>query len=89
MRAVYRLVGYDKRTERLEVRVDIPRDKAARAKLIAGMPDGDVSATGDWELTPEQAKEIGRIIDFRPDLSHYEYFLEPYLFEEVQGVPAE
>jgi hypothetical protein len=88
MRAVYRLVGYDKRTERLEVRVDIPLDKVAEAMAIAGVPSGESMEIGDWELTPEQAKEIGRLIIFKPDLRHYDYFLEPYVFEDARVVPA-
>ena len=88
MRAVYRLVGYEKRTERLEVRVDIPRDKVAEALVIAGVPALDGIEIGDWELTAEQAKEIGPVINFRPDLRHYDYFLEPYVFDSVRNVPA-
>ena len=88
MRAIYRLVGYDKRTERLEVRVDIPRDKVGQAMTIPGVPGGDIIEIGDWELMPEQANDIGRIISFTPDLRHYDYFLEPYVFEEVRSVPA-
>lgn len=88
MRAVYRLVGYDKRTERLEVRVDIPQDKLGQALAIAGIAGGGDAAVGDRELTPEQAKQIGRAIAFRPDLRHYDYFLEPYVFEDTRGIPA-
>ena len=81
MQAVYRLVGYDKRTERLEIRVDIPQAKVGEALVIAAVKLGQGMEIGDWELTPEQAKHIGLLIGFKPNLRNYDYFLEPYMFE--------
>ena len=81
MQAVYRLVGYDKKTERLEIRVDIPQVKVNEALAVASIKLNQDIEVGDWELTPEQAKYIGDIIGFKPNLRNYDYFLEPYVFE--------
>lgn len=79
MEAVYRLVGYDKRTETLATRVDIPRPKISEVFRAAEMPPVDPEI-GDLELTPAQAQQIGRLINAPTDLNHCDYFLEPYVY---------
>ena len=41
MYVVYRLIGYDKKTERLTVRFDVPGRLIFEAKQIAGIKEDD------------------------------------------------
>jgi hypothetical protein len=75
MRHIYRLVGYDRRTERLAQRYDIPPAKAKKAKDLVGLEPDDI---GDMPLTDPQARSIAAMIGAEIDIDRFEYFLEPY-----------
>lgn len=89
MRVIYRLVGYNKQTEFLETSFDIPSSEVTRAKHIAGITtDGDTQI-GDWELSERQARDIAQAIGRSAMPDHYDYFLEPYVFQDdVSGDPV-
>jgi hypothetical protein len=77
MALVYKLVGYDRKTERQLVRFDIPTKHAAFAKKVVGInPHRDV--IGDQPLTERQAQDIGGVIGCPIDTVHLDFFLEPY-----------
>jgi hypothetical protein len=76
MSTAYRLVGYDKNTERLAVGFDVPRHSVAMAKCIAGITLDDEDL-GDWELDPGQAQAIGQLISAIIDTKFCDFFLEP------------
>ena len=77
MALVYKLVGYDRKTERQSVKFDIPAKHAAFAKTVVGLnPHRDV--IGDQPLTEMQARDIGRVIGCPIDTAHSDFFLEPY-----------
>jgi len=78
MRVVYKLVGYDKRSENLAVTFEVPRSDVARAKSIAGIAIEDDTQVGDWELTSKQSNEIARLIEAKLDADRYDCFLEPF-----------
>ena len=84
MQTAFRLVGYVKANEMQGVIIHIPQHKAADVLAIvhAKVDDPDVGF-GDWELTPEQAQQIGLLIGAPldgPFLRLYDYFLEPQVF---------
>lgn len=88
MSVAYRLVGYDKNTERLVVSFDVPRQSVAQAKCIAGitLDDGEL---GDWELDPRQAQEMGQLLAAPVDTNSCDFFFEPSaLLGEDIGVPG-
>ena len=77
MPVVYKLVGFDRRTERLAAAHEIPAAQVERVKQIAGIHDRP-EIVGDWPLTPDQAAAIADIINQRVDLQHQDFSLEPY-----------
>jgi hypothetical protein len=82
MRIVYKLVGYDKQSEKLVVAFEVPRSDLARAKRIAGITIEDDTQVGDWELTAKQSNEIARLIQAKLDADRYDCFLEPYALHD-------
>lgn len=82
MRVVYKLVGYDKRSEKLAVAYEVPLSDVARAKSIAGISIEDDTQVGDWELTTKQSNEIARLIQAKLDADRYDCFLEPYALHD-------
>ena len=82
MATVYRLVGYDRTSEFLEERHDIPAGEVARAKRAAGITPVESELLGDWPLSDSQALAIAGLINLAIDPAHREYFLEPYVMAE-------
>jgi hypothetical protein len=78
MNIVYKLVGYDRETERQLVKIDIPPKHVASARGIAGIARDDESMA-DCPLDKNQARDIAGIIDRPVDAEKYDYFLEPYV----------
>ncbi|HEY1931787.1 MAG TPA: hypothetical protein VGG99_07245 [Acetobacteraceae bacterium] len=81
VRAVYKVVGYDRQTEKLAVTFDVPWTQIAQAQSIAGIETRDDMQAGDWELTPQQSLEIAHLIRAPLDLARYDFFLEPYVLD--------
>jgi hypothetical protein len=77
MAMVYKLVGFDRDTERLATADEIPADHVEQAKRIAGITDRP-EIVADWPLTTDQAAAIADIIHKRINLRKVDYFLEPY-----------
>jgi hypothetical protein len=77
MAVVYKLVGFDRATERIAVTHKIPAAKEARARRIAGIADMP-EIVADWPLTSDQAGAIADVIHECIDLGKTDYFLEPY-----------
>ncbi len=81
MTVTYKLVGYDKRTERMAVRLDIPDSARSKAKKLAGLAISNDLEVGDWELSAPQAAAIARLIGHSIDSSSCDFFLEPYVLD--------
>jgi len=74
MAVIYKLVGFDRRTERIASAHEIPADRVERAKRIAGIADRP-EVVGDWPLTTDQAGAIADIIHKPIDLRGVDYSL--------------
>jgi len=66
MKNVYRLVGYDKRTERMVDSHIVPDRYVDRARRVAHFSD-DPGDVGDAPLTASEAKDIASIISVMID----------------------
>ncbi|HTT78475.1 MAG TPA: hypothetical protein VMF86_02245 [Stellaceae bacterium] len=77
MAFIYKLVGFDRKTERLAAAYDIPSALVESAREIAGIASRP-EIVGDWPLTPRQAAAIADMIDQRIDLGCQDFALEPY-----------
>jgi hypothetical protein len=56
MSLVHRLVGYDRRTDRMKTRCDIPPDRLAEAERVAGVAPDDPDAAWSYALSATQAR---------------------------------
>jgi hypothetical protein len=78
MRVIHRLVGYDRQSDRMKMRFDIPKERLSDAKKLAHVPDDDPDASWSYPLTKAQARRLAALIDARLDPDHAEYFLEAF-----------
>jgi hypothetical protein len=78
MTVTYKLIGYDRRTERQSVKFDIPAKQVRFAKSVAGL-DPDQELVADCPLSKDQAKDIAGVIDKSIDVENCDFFLEPYV----------
>lgn len=76
MSLVHRLVGYDRCTDRMKARCDIPRELLAEAKRIAGVGSEDPDAAWSYPLSAAQARAVAQLIGTEFDPSGLEFFLE-------------
>jgi hypothetical protein len=74
---VYRLVGFDRRTEALVASHDIPTEKILQAKTIAGIADNP-AIVADWPLSRAQASAITALLGAELDVDSLDWALEPY-----------
>ncbi len=77
MKIVYRLVSYDKQTERKTGEFVIPDKKLAAIREIAGISPSD-DGLGDYPLSDDQANDVARLLKMRVDGDAFTYYVEPY-----------
>ena len=81
MTLAYKLARYSLETDLLDSQLEIPSRVLGRVKQAAEIGPDDESIEGDWLLSADQVKKIGRILGAEVDPIRYEYYLEPYLQE--------
>lgn len=84
-RLVYRLVGYNKKTDAHEATYDVPLEKARLARSIAKMAVYQVS---DMPLSARQAQTIGEILRVNANTGRMNFFLEPYDADDLRESAA-
>ena len=62
MRVIHRLVAYDRQSERMKMRFDIPEERLPDAKKLAQVPDDDPEASWSYPLTKAQASWLATLI---------------------------
>jgi hypothetical protein len=72
---IYKLIGYDRKTEELAVEYVIPSASVERVKVIAGIARRP-EFVGDCPLSEGRAREIAALIGVRLDRGR-NWFLEP------------
>ena len=77
MKIVYRLVSYDKQTERKCGEFAIPAANLAVVREIAGISPSD-DGLGDYPLSTDQAGDIARFLSTKIDCDAFTYYVEPY-----------
>ena len=78
MKVIHRLVGYDRRTDQMKVRYEIPSDTLAEAKRVAGVAPDDPGAAWSYPLSADQARAIAGLIRAPIDPDGLEFFVEPF-----------
>jgi hypothetical protein len=71
----YRLIFYNRSTDRAGGLIDIPRTFLPQVWAIAGIRNEN--DLGEYPLDPRQGRDIAALIGFEPDVSRFEYHLEP------------
>jgi hypothetical protein len=74
---IYRIVTYDKATERMVANLPIPWTFVAEIRKIAGVTPLD-DGMGEYPLTDEQVRQIAQILHLRPEPEAFDYYLEPF-----------
>ena len=78
MPIIHCLVGYDRQTDRMRTRFDIPDHLMPDAKKIAKVPADDPDAAWSYQLTEAKTRRIARLIGVQADPGEAEFFLEAF-----------
>ena len=74
---IYRVVTYDRATERMKGSLVVPPSILAKVKKIAGFKTED-DGLGEYKLDAAQTKQIAKILGFRSEADRFFYYVEPY-----------
>jgi hypothetical protein len=81
---IYRVVTYDRASERMKGSLVVPPSILAKIKKIAGFKPED-DGLGEYLLDETQAKKVARVLGFRPETDRFFYYVEPYDSPEDSG----
>jgi len=82
---IYRIVTYDRATDRMKGNLPIPPSMRGEIKGIAGFGPQD-DGLGEYPLDETQTRQVARILGFNPDPEHFYYYVEPYEPPEDDGL---
>jgi hypothetical protein len=82
---IYRVVTYDKATDRMKGNLPIPPIVLDQVKRIAGFGPND-DGLGEYPLDEAQTRHVARILDFNPEPERFYYYVEPYEPPEDDGL---
>lgn len=74
---IYRIVSYDRTTERMKGSLFVPPSVMEQVKAIAGFQPQD-DGLGEYPLDEDQTRQIATILGFRPEPDRFYYSVEPY-----------
>ena len=86
MRIVHRLVGYDRQTDRMRLRFDIPDQLMPEVKKIARFATDDPDAAWSYPLTEAKTRRIARLIGAQADPGEAEFYLEAFADPSIDEV---
>jgi hypothetical protein len=82
---IYRIVTYDKTTERMKGNLPIPPSVLDQIKRIADFGSQD-DGLGEYPLDEGQTQQVAGVLGFNPDPDHFYYYVEPYEPPEDDGL---
>jgi hypothetical protein len=71
-----KLVGFNRRTDRLAVEKAIPAEAASAVRTIANVPASDPDLRASYQLTEEQVRQIAELARLTIEPDRFDYFLE-------------
>jgi hypothetical protein len=74
---IYRIVTYDRTTERMKGSLVVPPAVAAKVKKIAGFNARD-DGLGEYPLDEGQTRQVAKVLGFTPEPERFYYYVEPY-----------
>ena len=85
---IYRVVTYDRLSERMAGSLVVAPSIVDKIKKIAGFePEND--GLGEYPLGKTQTKRIAKILGFKPETDRFYYYVEPYDPPEDTGFQQE
>jgi hypothetical protein len=84
LKMIYRIVTYDRTTERMKGSLIVPPSVLAKMKKLAGFKPKD-DGLGEYPLDDEQARQVAKILGFSPEPERFYYYVEPYEPEDSGG----
>jgi hypothetical protein len=81
---IYRVVTYDRASEKLRGSLVVPPSVLAKVKKVAGFQPGD-DGLGEYLLDEAQTQKVGQILGFRPETERFFYYVEPFDPPEDSG----
>ena len=81
---IYRIVSYDRATERMKGTVIVPPNVLGLVKAIAGFQPQD-DGLGEYPLDEDQTRQVATLLGFRSEPDRFYYSLEPYDPPEDSG----
>jgi hypothetical protein len=81
---IYRIVSYDRVTERMKGSLIVPPSMLEQIKAIAGFQPQD-DGFGEYPLDEEQTRQVSSILGFRPEPDRFYYSVEPFEPPEDSG----
>jgi hypothetical protein len=85
---IYRVVTYDRASERMKGSLVVPPSVSAKVKKIAGFQPRD-DGLGEYPLDEEQTRQVAKVLGFRPEPDRFYYYVEPYDPPEDNGFQQE
>ncbi len=82
---IYRVVTYDRSTERMKGYLSVPPVILEEVKKVAGFKLQD-DGLGEYALDDEQTRQIAQLMGFRPEPDRFYYYIEPYEPAEDDGL---
>jgi hypothetical protein len=74
---IYRVVTYDRKTERMKGSLVVPPSVLPKVKKLAGLQPKD-DGLGEYPLDEDQTRRVANILGFMPESNRFYYYLEPY-----------
>ena len=81
---MYRIVTYDRATERMKGSLIVPPGVLVKVKKIAGFKPQD-DGLGEYPLDEEKTRQVAKILGFKAEPDRFFYYVEPYEPPEDSG----
>ena len=81
---MYRVVTYDRTTERMKGSLIVPPNVLSKVKKVAGFGHED-DGLGEYPLDEQQTGQVAKILGFSPEPDRFFYYVEPYDPPEDSG----
>lgn len=85
---IYRVVTYDRDSEKMRGSLIVPPSILGKVKKIAGFGAED-DGLGEYLLDEGQTKRVAKILGFRPEADRFYYYVEPCEPPEDSGFRQE
>jgi hypothetical protein len=83
MKYGYRVIMYERATDRVGGMIDVPAALVSQALSIAGITNA--TELGETELTDDEVRALATLLQFRSNVSRYRYHLETLVTDPLRA----